>query len=199
MTWKFLDAWTGEPISLDGMTFSGRILVDEGKGGRQVEMDIAKGEASNCLVVGCTGLPEGGWSYEVFCTSNEGLRERMLSGYISVIGSLEASSVLDDRPTAEPTGTGGLEKRTRNSRRRERTAWMPTSSAVSPSHRRKNCRKKANVASFTTSPTPAAAMTYTPGWTSRTGNPPGRPSVNPPSSRPPSAPTEPSVSVRAPP
>lgn len=103
MTWQFLDAWTGEPISLDGVTFSGRILMDEGEGGRQVEMDIAKGEASNTLVVGCTGLPEGRWPYEVFCASDEGLRERMLSGYIGVVGSLEAHSVLDERPTAQRT------------------------------------------------------------------------------------------------
>ena len=44
MTWKFFDAWTGEPIPLDGVTFSGRIFV--GENGRELELDIAKGEES---------------------------------------------------------------------------------------------------------------------------------------------------------
>lgn len=57
MTWKFFDAWTGEPIPLDGVTFSGRIFV--GENGRELELDIAKGEESHLLVVGCSGLPEG--------------------------------------------------------------------------------------------------------------------------------------------
>lgn len=101
MTWKFFDAWTGEPIPLDGVTFSGRIFV--GENGRELELDIAKGEESHLLVVGCSGLPEGRWPYEVFCVSDEGLRERMLSGCIGVIGSLEAKTVLDARPTADRT------------------------------------------------------------------------------------------------
>ena len=101
MTWLFSDAWTGEKISLDGVTFSGKIFVGENR--EIVEMDISKGEEAHTLVVGCTGLPEGRWPYEIFCISDEGLKEKMLSGCIGVIGSLEAKTVLDNRPTADRT------------------------------------------------------------------------------------------------
>lgn len=101
MTWLFSDAWTGEKISLDGVTFSGKIFVGENR--EIVEMDISKGEEAHTLVVGCTSLPEGRWPYEIFCISDEGLKEKMLSGCIGVIGSLEAKTVLDNRPTADRT------------------------------------------------------------------------------------------------
>ena len=97
-----------------------------------------------------------------------------------------------------PTVTGGSGRRTRRSRRKGRTAWTPTSSAAFIFLPRRNCRRKENATSSTTSPARTAITTCTPGWTSRTGTPPGRPSVNPLFNRLPSAPTARSVSVQAP-
>ncbi len=98
MTWKFLDVWTGEPIALDGVTFSGRILVNEGEGNRQAEIDIVKGEVSNCLVGGGIGLSEGRWPYEVFCASDEELRERIALGTHQRHRFVGGKLRLDDRP-----------------------------------------------------------------------------------------------------
>lgn len=124
MTWLFSDTWTGEKISLDGVTFSGRIFV--GADRKEVEMDISKGEEPHALVVGCTGLPEGRWPYEVFCISDEGLKERMLSGYIGVIGSLQIQTVQDGIPLADRTLSVRLPGDTARALRLE---WLSTSIA----------------------------------------------------------------------
>ncbi len=124
MTWLFSDAWTGEKISLDGVTFSGRIFV--GADRKEVEMDISKGEQAHSLVVGCTGLPEGRWPYEVFCISDEGLKERMLSGYIGVIGSLQVQTIRDGLPLADRTLSVRLPGDTARTLRLE---WLSTSIA----------------------------------------------------------------------
>lgn len=124
MTWLFSDCWTGEPVSLDGVTFSGKIYVGENR--QEVEMDISKGEEAHALVVGCTGLPEGRWPYEVFCVSDEGLKERMLSGYIGVIGSLQAQTALDSLPLADRTLSVCLPGDTA---RRLKLEWLSTSIA----------------------------------------------------------------------
>lgn len=124
MTWLFSDTWTGEKISLDGVTFFGRIFVGEDRA--VVEMDISKGEEPHALVVGCTGLPEGRWPYEVFCISDEGLKERMLSGYIGVIGSLQIQTVQDGLPLADRTLSVRLPGDTARALRLE---WLSTSAA----------------------------------------------------------------------
>lgn len=124
MTWDFSDSWTGEKISLDGVTFSGRIFV--GADRKEVEMDISKGEQAHLLVVGCTGLPEGRWPYEVFCISDEGLKERMLSGYIGVIGSLQVETIRDGLPLADRTLSVRLPGDTARALRLE---WLSTSIA----------------------------------------------------------------------
>ena len=124
MTWDFSDSWTGEKISLDGVTFSGRIFV--GADRKEVEMDISKGEQAHLLVVGCTGLPEGRWPYEVFCISDEGLQERMLSGYIGVIGSLQVQTIRDGLPLADRTLSVRLPGDTARALRLE---WLSTSIA----------------------------------------------------------------------
>lgn len=124
MTWLFSDAWTGEKISLDGVTFSGRIFV--GADRKEVEMDISKGEQAHSLVVGCTGLPEGRWPYEVFCISDEGLKERMLSGYIGVIGSLQIQAMQDGLPLADRTLSVRLPGDTARALKLE---WLSTSIA----------------------------------------------------------------------
>ncbi len=100
MNWAFSDAWTGEPVPLDGITFTGKIYVGDGK---EIELDISKGDSAHTLVIGCVGLPEGRWPYEVICVSDEGVKERMVSGYIGVIGSLQAQAALDDVPLADRT------------------------------------------------------------------------------------------------
>lgn len=124
MTWAFSDSWTGEPISLDGVTFTGKILVGENR--REIEMDIAKGEQAHILVLGCVGLPEGRWPYEVICISDDGLKERMLSGYIGVIGSLQIQPVLDGIPLADRTLSVRLPGDTA---RRLKLEWLSTSIA----------------------------------------------------------------------
>lgn len=124
MTWVFTDTWTGAPVSLDGTTFTGKIYVGENR--KEVEMDISKGEQAHSLVVGCTGLPEGRWPYEVFCISDEGLKERMLSGYIGVIGSLQLQTVQDGLPLADRTLSVRLPGDTARALKLE---WLSTSIA----------------------------------------------------------------------
>lgn len=124
MTWTFSDTWTGDPIPLDGVTFTGKIFVGEDK--KEIELDIAKGDETHVLVVGCVGLPEGRWPYEVFCVSDEGLKERMVSGYIGVIGSLQAQTVLDGIPLADRTLSVRLPGDTT---KRLKLEWLSTSIA----------------------------------------------------------------------
>lgn len=124
MVWLFSDTWTGAPVPLDGVTFSGKIFV--GVDREVVEMDISKGEEPHALVVGCTGLPEGRWPYEVFCVSDEGLKERMLSGYIGVIGSLQIQAIQDGLPLADRTLSVRLPGDTARALRLE---WLSTSIA----------------------------------------------------------------------
>jgi hypothetical protein len=122
MVWLFSDTWTGAPVPLDGVTFSGKIFV--GADREIVEMDISKGEEPHALVVGCTGLPEGRWPYEVFCVSDEGLKERMLSGYIGVLGSLQIQAIQDGLPLADRTLSVRLPGDTARALRLE---WLSTS------------------------------------------------------------------------
>lgn len=124
MTWLFSDTWTGAPVSLDGVTFSGKIHV--GADRAEVEMDISKGEEPHALVVGCVGLPEGRWPYEVVCTSDEGVKEKMLSGYIGVIGSLQVQAIRDGLPLADRTLSVRLPGDTARALRLE---WLSTSAA----------------------------------------------------------------------
>ncbi|OCA02734.1 hypothetical protein AC781_08685, partial [Akkermansia glycaniphila] len=94
MRWRFSDAWSDEAVSVDGVTFAGCVFV--GAEREAVEMDIAKGEREHEVVVGCTGLPEGRWPYEIFCTGDDGVRLRMVSGHIGVIGALEGRAMLEE-------------------------------------------------------------------------------------------------------
>lgn len=126
MVWTFTDAWTGEPVSLDGVTFAGKVYI--GPDRREIELDLSKGETPNDLAVACTGLPEGRWPYEVFCISDEGLRERMLSGSIGVIGTLEPQTLFDSRPAADRTLTVRLPGDTVRALKLE---WLSTSAAQS--------------------------------------------------------------------
>lgn len=91
MQWRFTDAWTDESVSLDGVTISGIVYLGETR--NPLELDIAKGEANNLLSVGCIGLPEGRWPYEIFATADDGSKRRLLSGHIGVIGTHALSAL----------------------------------------------------------------------------------------------------------
>lgn len=88
--WTFSDDSTLEPVSLDGVTFTGRVHL-EGKPD-PVELDIQKSavaEESNTLIVSCIGLPEGRHAYEIFSISESGNQNRLISGYIGVIKTID--------------------------------------------------------------------------------------------------------------
>ncbi|WP_290564907.1 hypothetical protein [Akkermansia sp.] len=87
--WMFSDDATREPVSLDGVTFTGKIYIE----GEQdpVTLDIQKSdiaEEANVLIVSCIGLPEGRHPYEIFAVSESGNQNRLISGYIGVIKSI---------------------------------------------------------------------------------------------------------------
>lgn len=87
--WVFSDDATREPVSLDGVTFTGRVYL-EGEL-EPVELDIQKSAAAeeiNVLIVSCIGLPEGRHPYEIFAVSESGNQNRLISGYIGVIKSI---------------------------------------------------------------------------------------------------------------
>lgn len=87
--WMFSDESTLEPVSLDGVTFTGRVHL-EGRA-EPVELDIQKSaaaEEANVLIVSCIGLPEGRHPYEIFAVSESGNQNRLISGYIGVIKSI---------------------------------------------------------------------------------------------------------------
>lgn len=88
--WTFSDESTLEPVSLDGVTFTGRVHLE----GRlePVELDIQKSaavEEANVLIVSCIGLPEGRHAYEIYSVSESGNQNRLISGYIGVIKSID--------------------------------------------------------------------------------------------------------------
>ena len=88
--WTFSDESTLEPVSLDGVTFTGRVHI-EGKA-EPVELDIQKSaavEEANVLIVSCIGLPEGRHAYEIYSVSESGNQNRLISGYIGVIKSID--------------------------------------------------------------------------------------------------------------
>lgn len=102
--WAFSDESTLEPVSLDGVTFTGRVHLD-GEA-EPVELDIQKSvsvDEANVLIVSCIGLPEGRHPYEIFAVSESGNQHRLISGYIGVIGSLQAQTALDSLPLADRT------------------------------------------------------------------------------------------------
>lgn len=88
--WTFSNETTQEPVSLDGVTFTGLVHL-EGKPD-PVELDIQKSaaaEEANVLIVSCIGLPEGRHAYEIYSVSESGNRNRLISGYIGVIKSID--------------------------------------------------------------------------------------------------------------
>lgn len=88
--WTFSDESTLEPVSLDGVTFTGRVHL-EGRA-EPVELDIQKSaaaEEANVLIVSCIGLPEGRHAYEIYSVSESGNQNRLISGYIGVIKSID--------------------------------------------------------------------------------------------------------------
>lgn len=96
--WAFSDESTLEPVSLDGVTFTGRVYPD-GEA-EPVELDIQKSaaaEEANILLVSCIGLPEGRHPYEIFAVSESGNQNRLISGYIGVIKSI--GKLVDDTRT----------------------------------------------------------------------------------------------------
>ena len=87
--WMFSDDATREPVSLDGVTFTGKIYL-EGEL-EPVILDIQKSDIAeeyNILIVSCIGLPEGRHPYEIFAVSESGNQNRLISGYIGVIKSI---------------------------------------------------------------------------------------------------------------
>lgn len=79
--WTFSDESTLEPVSLDGVTFTGRVHL-EGRA-EPVELDIQKSaaaEEANVLIVSCIGLPEGRHAYEIYSVSESGNQNRLISG-----------------------------------------------------------------------------------------------------------------------
>ena len=87
--WMFNDDATREPVSLDGVTFTGKIYL-EGEL-EPVILDIQKSDIAeeyNILIVSCIGLPEGRHPYEIFAVSESGNQNRLISGYIGVIKSI---------------------------------------------------------------------------------------------------------------
>lgn len=88
--WTFSDESTLEPVSLDGVTFTGRVHL-EGRP-EPVELDIQKSaavEEANVLIVSCIGLPEGRHAYEIYSVSESGNQNRLISGSIGVIKSID--------------------------------------------------------------------------------------------------------------
>lgn len=88
--WTFSDDATRKPVSLDGVTFTGKIYI-EGEP-EPVELDIQKSssaEEANILIVSCIGLPEGRHAYEIYSISESGNQNRLISGYIGVIKSID--------------------------------------------------------------------------------------------------------------
>lgn len=86
--WIFSDDATQEPISLDGVTFTGKIYIEQQD---PVDLDIQKStaeEEANILTVSCPGLPEGRHAYEIYSVSESGNQNRLISGYIGVIKSI---------------------------------------------------------------------------------------------------------------
>lgn len=88
--WTFSDDATRKPVSLDGVTFTGHVYIGEEK--NSVELDIQKSssaEEANILIVSCIGLPEGRHAYEIYSISESGNQNRLISGYIGVIKSID--------------------------------------------------------------------------------------------------------------
>lgn len=88
--WTFSDESTSQPVSLDGVTFSGLVHIEGNPD--PIPLDIQKSaaaEEANVLIVSCCGLPEGRHSYEIFSTSEAGNQNRLISGYIGVIKSID--------------------------------------------------------------------------------------------------------------
>lgn len=96
--WMFSDDATREPVSLDGVTFTGKIYI-EGEP-EPVNLAIQKSdvaEEANILIVSCIGLPEGRHPYEIYSVSESGNQNRLISGYIGVIKSI--GKLVDDTRT----------------------------------------------------------------------------------------------------
>lgn len=88
--WTFTDDAAQAPVSLDGVTFTGKVYIGEQK--EPLDLDIQKSdsvEEANVLIVSCIGLPEGRHPYEIFSISESGNQNRLISGYIGVIKSID--------------------------------------------------------------------------------------------------------------
>lgn len=96
--WTFSDESTAAPVSLDGVTFAGRVYIGEQRA--SVELDIQKSaiaEEANILIVSCVALPEGRHPYEIYSVSESGNQNRLISGYIGVIKSID--TLVDTKDT----------------------------------------------------------------------------------------------------
>jgi hypothetical protein len=88
--WAFTDQVDGSAVSLDGVTFLGAVYV-EGEDD-PINLTIEKSDdadESNILIVGCQGLPEGRHKYEIYAISESGNKNRLVSGYIGVVSSVD--------------------------------------------------------------------------------------------------------------
>lgn len=96
--WTFSDDTTGTPVPLDGVTFTGRVYIGEQRD--PVELDIQKSAAADeahILIVSCVALPEGRHPYEIFSVSETGNQNRLISGYIGVIKTID--TLVDETKT----------------------------------------------------------------------------------------------------
>lgn len=82
---RFVDEVTGGAADLDGVTFSGRVMVRD----TVYDMTLARMEAmeeGNMVVMLVPPLPEGRWRYEVCAVAETGERSRLIYGVLSAIG-----------------------------------------------------------------------------------------------------------------
>lgn len=92
MPWTMRLRWLGAndaPLSLDGVSFKGRIALSNG-GEAAMTCEKSEGYAEgNVLIVASDPLPEGRHYYELYCVSDSGAENRVLSGHIGVIPGIE--------------------------------------------------------------------------------------------------------------
>lgn len=82
---SFFDDSICAPYNIDGITFEGAVYTGEDR--TPVEMAIQKVDASTIQVT-CPGLPFGRWPYELYAVADTGAKERVISGYMGVMGAV---------------------------------------------------------------------------------------------------------------
>lgn len=90
MRWAFQSDDPAQPVSLDGITFSGKVFIGETKD--PVDLDIQKSDLpgeEHIITLACPGLIQGRWPYEVWAHSDTGESSRLVSGHIGVIASID--------------------------------------------------------------------------------------------------------------